>query len=337
MSISALRERVRSELTSFAWDQWAQMGVFAPTERRDHWAADPEALLLFSLEIGRDDPRLFDEVLDWMLTNERLVSVQRLRNLSAGEEDRDLAEAALTWVASQRPSARFKPLADTGSRSGNPRPLFRTVAQQVRSPDEVFLTFDLLKPDTPPSGKSQPPDPELPINFAFRMRHLFGLGSRAEVVRYLITFSEAAVPAQSVAEAAGYAKRNVNETLAALVASRTVTTFEVGNERRYLLNRALWDQLLELQPGARPTYRDWPRLLSALRRLTRWLEDTRLDQLSPYMLASEARTLMDELESSLATASVLLPSAANAQGEEYWTVFEERVDQVLSALKYGWV
>lgn len=337
MSISALRERVRSELTSFAWDQWAQMGVFAPTERRDRWAADPEALLLFSLEIGRDEPRLFDEVLDWMLTNERLVSVQRLRNLSAGEEDRDLAEAALTWVASQRPSARFKPLADTGSRSGNLRPLFRTVAQQVRSPDEVFLTFDLLKPDTPPSGKSQPPNPELPINFAFRMRHLFGLGSRAEVVRYLITFSEAAVPAQSVAEAAGYAKRNVNETLAALVASRTVTTFEVGNERRYLLNRALWDQLLELQPGARPTYRDWPRLLSALRRLTRWLEDTRLDQLSPYMLASEARTLMDELESSLATASVLLPSTANAQGEEYWTVFEEQVDQILSALKYGWV
>ena len=64
MSISTLRDRVRSELTSFAWDQWAQMGVFAPSERRDQWAADPEALLLFSFEIGRDDPRLFDEVLD---------------------------------------------------------------------------------------------------------------------------------------------------------------------------------------------------------------------------------------------------------------------------------
>jgi hypothetical protein len=313
------------------------MGVFAPTDRRDRWAADPEALLLFSFEIGRDDPRLFDEVLDWMLTNERLVSVQRLRNLSTGEEDRALAEAALTWVARHGPSARFKPLAGTRKQSGNPRPLFRTAAHQVRSPDEVFLSFGLLKPDTPPSGKSRPPDPGLPINFAFRMRHLFGLGSRAEVVRYLITFSETAVPAQSIAEAAGYAKRNVNETLAALVASRTVTTFEVGNERRYLLNRALWDQLLELQPGARPTYRDWPRLLSALRRLNRWLEDSKLDQLSSYMLASEARTLMDELGSGLATAGVLLPSTASAQGEEYWTVFEESVERTLSALTNGWV
>jgi hypothetical protein len=333
MSISALRERVRGELTSFAWEQWAQMGVFAPRERRDGWAADPEALLLFSFEIGRDDPRLFDEVLDWMLTNERLVSVQRLRNLSS-DDDRDLAEAALTWVARQRPSARFKPLADTPRRGGNPRPVFRTIAPQVNNPDEVFLSFDLLKPDTLPSGKSLPPDPDLPINFAFRMRNLFGLGTRAEVIRYLITFSETATPAQSIAEAAGYAKRNVNETLGALVASRTVTTFEVGNERRYLLNRALWDQLLELQPGARPIYRDWPRLLSALRRLSRWLEDSKLDQLSPYMLASEARTLMDELESSFARAGVLLPSTAGAQGEKYWTVFEESVDQMLSALKY---
>jgi hypothetical protein len=336
MSISTLRDRVRSELTSCAWDQWAQMGVFAPSERRDHWAADPEALLLFSLEIGRDDPRLFDEVLDWMLTNERLVSVQRLRNLST-DDDRDLAEAALAWVARHGPSARFKPLAGTPKHGGNPRPLFRTVAQQVRSPDEVFLSFGLLKPDTPPSGKSRQPDTERPINFAVRLRNLFGLGSRAEVVRYLITFSETAVPAQSVAEAAGYAKRNVNETLTALVASRTVTTFEVGNERRYLLNRALWGQLLELQPGSWPTYRDWPRLLSALRRLTRWLEDSKLDQLSPYMLGSEARTLMDELGSSLATAGILLPSTASAQGEKYWPVFEESVERALSALTHGWV
>ena len=336
MSISTLRDRVRSELTSFAWSQWAQMGVFAPSERRDQWAADPEALILFSLEIGRDDPRLFDEVLDWMLANERLVSVQRLRNFSS-DDDRDLAEAALAWVARHGRSARFKPLDGAGEQRESPRPLFRRIAQQVRNPDQVFLSFDFLKPDTLPSGKSREPDTERPINFAFRLRNLFGLGSRAEVIRYLLTFSETAAPAQAIAEAAGYAKRNVNETLTALVASRTVTTYEVGNERRYVLNRNSWYQLLELQAGAGPTYRNWPRLLSALGRLTRWLENGQLDELSPYMLASEARTLMDELEPSFATASVLLPSAAAAQGEEYWTVFEERVEQILSALRHGWL
>jgi hypothetical protein len=95
--------------------------------------------------------------------------------------------------------------------------------------------------------------------------------------------------------------------------------------------------MLDLQPASWPTYRDWPRLLSALRRLTRWLEDSRLDGLSAYMLGSEARTLMDELGSSFASAGVLLSATPSAQGEEYWTVFEESVERTLSALTHGWV
>jgi len=271
-----------------------------------------------------------------MLTNERLVSLQRLRNLSAGDEDRDLAEAALTWVSRQRPGTRLKPRRQP-CKGGKPNPLFRSVAQQVANPDVAFVPFGFLKPDTPPSGKSRHPDLELPINFAFRLRSLFGVGSRAEVVRYLLTFSETSAPAQSIAEAAGYAKRNVNETLVALSASRAVKAYDVGNERRYVLDRASWDQLLELKRDSWPTYRDWPRLLFALRRLVRWLEDSRFTELSPYMLASEARALMDELGPSFATAGVILPSGAGAEGEDYWTVFEASVEQALSSLQLGWV
>ena len=94
MSASTLRDSVTTRLLGFAWDQWAQLGVFAPTSRRDQTAADPEALLLFTFEVGRSDPRLFDEVLDWLLANERLVSVQRLRNLCRDDDEvvRDLVE-----------------------------------------------------------------------------------------------------------------------------------------------------------------------------------------------------------------------------------------------------
>ena len=218
MQIATFRNTVRGELTSFAWDQWAQLGVFAPTNRSDRWAADPEALLLFTLEIGRDEPRLFDEVLDWLLTNQSLISVQRLRNLCVDAEDRDLVEGALGWVARWQPRARF---ARGTSRADErePQPLFRTVARQVQNPDPAFLAVGLLKPDTEPSRKSRPPDPLAPIGFAFRMRLLFGLGSRAEVVRYLIASSATDHSVQGVAEAAGYAKRNISETLTALATS----------------------------------------------------------------------------------------------------------------------
>jgi hypothetical protein len=57
---------------------------------------------------------------------------------------------------------------------------------------------------------------------------------------------------------------------------------------------------------------EWPRLLWTLRGLMRWIGDPRLDQLSPYMLASEARSLMDELEPSFLFSGVSPPGTASA-------------------------
>jgi hypothetical protein len=334
MSISELRHVVRSELTEFAWDQWAQLGVFAPTEHRDRRAVDPEALLLFTFEVGRNDPRLFDEVLDWLLANEKLVSVQRLRNLCVDDADRDLAEATLAWVARQRPRAGFSSKAPQ-SQPAEPTPLFRTARQPVRISDPTFLSFGFVKPDTEPSGKSSAPDLNAPINFTFRMRQLFGVGSRAEVFRYLITSLEAA-GAQELAESAGFAKRNINETLAALTASGAVAMYELGNERRYTVNRVQWGQLLDLKPESWPTRYEWPRLLFALRRLARWVEDSELDQLSGYLLASEARTLMDALEPDFRFAGISF-NGSRPPGEAYWTYFADSVGQILATVKGAWI
>src|ERR1700754_1632995 len=107
MSISTLRDEVQDGLANFLWDEWGQMGVAASTKRRDSWATDPEALLLLTFEVGRGEPRLFDEVLDWMLVNERLLSVQRLRNLAADEDDRALVEAVLGWLGQNRRRPRL--------------------------------------------------------------------------------------------------------------------------------------------------------------------------------------------------------------------------------------
>src|SRR4051812_17635051 len=78
MSISATRERLEQELLAFAWTEWSQLGILAPPEPQSGWAQDIEALLLFTFEIARADPRLFDEVLDWLVTNEHFISVRRL-------------------------------------------------------------------------------------------------------------------------------------------------------------------------------------------------------------------------------------------------------------------
>ena len=103
------------------------------------------------------------------------------------------------------------------------------------------------------------------------MRQMFGVGSRAEVFRYLVTSLEA-VGAQELAESAGFVKRNINETLAALTASGALAMYELGNERRYTVKRLQWLPLLDLKPESAPSRGEWPRLLLALRQLARWID-----------------------------------------------------------------
>ncbi|HWH45472.1 MAG TPA: hypothetical protein VNT32_12150 [Thermoleophilaceae bacterium] len=331
MPISALRAEVGERLRAFAWDEWTRLGVLASSERRDRFAADPEALLIFTLEIGRDDPRLFDEVLDWLVVNERLVSVQRLRNLAGGDGERALVNAALAWVARRRPRTRLVAKAANAAHPDASEPLFRTARVPSRTLDDAFLTHGFLKPSVEPSGNSQPPDPALPVNFAFRLRHLLGIGARAEVVRVLLGTDAPSLTAQAVAGSAGYSKRNVHEALASLHAAGVLDVLAVGNEQRFSAPRERWAALLGIEAGELPRHRDWPALLGALAHVTRWLADPRNDELSDYMRASEARLLADGVAPELRRAGVPVPDRARP-GAAYWDDFVMMIRAALDAL-----
>ena len=106
--ISGLGDFLERELLEFAWGEWAQMGVSAPANQPSPWAQDPEALIVFTLEIARLDARLFGELLDWALHNEPLLSVRRLRAMCIDEHDERLVGALLAWIAGRRPRARLQ-------------------------------------------------------------------------------------------------------------------------------------------------------------------------------------------------------------------------------------
>src|ERR1700678_1324721 len=104
--LSEVRKRARQGSLDFAWRQWAQAGVAANIGGHDRWAIDPEALILFTIAVGQRDPRLFDEVLDWMAVNRQLLSMQRLRNLSKKFPiDPELVRAVIAWAEDPRLSA----------------------------------------------------------------------------------------------------------------------------------------------------------------------------------------------------------------------------------------
>lgn len=320
MRISSLREQVQARLAAFLWDQWGQLGVQAPSTRRDHWAADPEALLLLTLEVGREEPRLTDEVLDWLVVNERLISVQRLRNLCTGGEDRALVEATIGWLAGQRRRARLQ--ARDPEALTRQEPFYRRVAFIVTEPDPAFLAQGFVKPPVEPRLHSQAPDLGAPIAFALRLRALLGFGARAEAMRVLLTVDAPWMNVQAIAASTAYTKRNVQEALTQLRAAGVLGSSTLGNEQRFQASRPRWGEFLGLEEL--PSHRDWPQLFAAYRRLLRWTVATETAELSSYMLASEARVLAEGLSEGLRFAGVPF-DATGPPGEEYWDVIAERL------------
>lgn len=324
MSISEIREDLRRRLASFLWDQWAQMGVLASTSRSDRWAADPEALLLLSFEVGREEPRLFDEVLDWLVSNERLVSVQRLRNLIRDEADRALVEAVLGWLGQRRRRPRLEAKPGLLGSLDQPQPFFRNSELPIGEPDPAFLAQGFLKPQGEPSGKSQAPDLHLPIDFAFRLRLLLGIGARAEAIRVLLTTDAPQVNVQVLAASTAYTKRNVQEAVASLRAAGTLESFELGNEQRFSAPRDRWAHFLDLDEL--PRHEDWPQLFAAYRRILRWLADPSHEDLTEYMLSSEARTLVEEVVPDLQFAGVAI-DGGDMEGPSYLASFAKRLQE----------
>jgi hypothetical protein len=328
MDVSTLRHRLSNQLVAFAWDQWAQMGLLATPHRRSPWAQDPEALIVFTLEVARAEPRLFDELLDWMLVNEPLLSVRRLRAMGIDDTDRTLTTATLAWLTRQRPRARL----GNGAKTPAPaklQPLFQPEIHTTQ-PDEDFAAAGWLRPPLSPSRKSRRPDTNAPINLAFRLRQILGVGIRAEVVRVLLSTEAPWVNAQALARSTGYAKRNVHDALAGLTAAEVVSAFTVATEQRYTADRPAWAALLGTRPGELPAHRDWPQLLAILRRILRWAEQPDIATMSDYLRASRAKDLLESMSSDLAFVGI--PTGSGRSTHDTWHDLEDVIERVLAAI-----
>lgn len=325
MQISEFRERAHARLAAFLWDQWGQLGIQAHVARHDEWAMDPEALILLTLEVGREEPRLTDELLDWLVVNERLISVQRLRNLSTGEEDRALVEAAIGWLAGRRRRPRLQA---KGANEPRPRrePFYRRLGYLVADPDPAFLAQGFVKPPVEPRFHSGSPDLYSPPAFAFRLRALLGFGARAEAMRVVLTVDAPWMNVQAITASTAYTKRNVQEALSQLRGAGVLDSSTLGNEQRFQAPHERWARFLGLDRF--PAHRDWPHLFSAWRRLLRWSAEAESAQLSPYLVSSAARTLVEEIGGDLRFAGVHF-DASGPPGEEYWQPISEELLRLL--------
>jgi hypothetical protein len=338
MLISELRDRTWQGFLEFAWRQWAQVGISANVVGSDSWVIDPEALILFTIPVARRDPRLFDEMLDWLADNRRLLTMQRLRNLSGRFPlDARLVGAVIAWAGEPPPPQWLRSKLRTDNLPENVPVFSPDVLGFVGESDAIFAEYGYIRPRALRSGKSKEPDIRVPANFAFQLRHLFGPGSRSEVMRILLTFPDGSLDAARIADESGFAKRNVSDTLAGLVASRVIKARWSGNERQFITYRDKWATLLEVGPSAKymPSFVSWVHLFPASLEIIEWLDNEADTEDSEYLISSRARSLMQHVSRNLEIAGVDFAQKRPAHGMAYLSTFAEAVESLLAMMGVG--
>jgi hypothetical protein len=332
MRISEIRDEVGQGLLGFAWRQWAQIGVSATAEGADRWAVDPEALILFTIGIARRDPRLFDEMLDWMAFNHELLSAQRLRNLAGRFPlPPGLVAAVTAWTRQTAPVNLSASDQATPVQDGE-LVFSADVLAFVSKQDPVFAQHGFIRPPATRTGKSHEPDLALPVNLSFRLRRLFGPGGRSETMRVLLTWQDGPLDAARIADEAGFAKRNISDVLTSLTASGVIKAAWAGNERHFTAYRDRWALLLDLAGPGMPSFVSWVHLLPAALQIIMWLDEKADTAESDYLIASQARSLMNRLTRDLETAGIDIQNRRPAHGTAYLPVFTEISNALLARL-----
>lgn len=224
--MSSYSRDVRALILDLLWSQWAELGVSGWERHHGDSSIDVESLVLATARLVHLDARLRDEALDWCVAHGRLLSAVRLKRLLALWDDETRARfAAFAATVNAHSTLRWP---DGGER----------------------LTWS-------PTGRSAPPDLARPALLQLRLRALWGVTARAEVLRVMLAAGDRFMGIREVAIAAAYGKDAVADALdnlhrGGLLDVTTATT--AGNQLLYRPTRI--DALLNIA-GPLPRIENW--------------------------------------------------------------------------------
>ena len=333
-------------LPAFAWHSWTALGLFGTSPRNvatSRWVVDPEPLLLFTLEVARHDPRLFDELTDWLLAHEKSINTQRLAALlgkQTGLGDPVVLGAVAAWIAKEKPRAqRWRLLAERLRRPGRTAPtsLFHAGHRPMPSAgknDTEFASYGLLRPPKLRRDLGAQRLPDSPEALVFRLRALMGIDARADVLAFLLTHDGG--HARELARRLAYSPMRTHEVLVDLAASGKVLEADKGRTRVFWVARAAWwDFLFDRNTDPLPMP-DWVRLLHGLTILWRAVWNVAPDS-DQYFISSALRSAWREARNDLMNceAGLQLPDDRSWPAESFLPVFADHVLRLIEALGTG--
>jgi len=338
MSQKDFRNVFLENILNFLWRQWSALGVLGEARAKDPWIYDPEAMTVFTLEMGRYEPRLFDEVVDWLIVNGKWIDIQRLRGIlrERNGDQRNVVGAVAEFLIGQGDARKWRNLStfcqSHASDSHNtPEPLFYEKNGKphpiTKMPDPSFLLCGFNRPQLRVRRMTR----EVPITsyntLRFLLRALFGLGSRAECLVYLLTH-EGGHPSE-IAKSIGISVRGTQDALIELARSGLILTRVKGKRKiEYWLSHERWWEFLSrgsISEIEKPIWIDWVALYSALSKVWITLNEITKEGISEYMRSSKLRDSLEAVGGEFIKSGIDIPQVPGKEvrPEEYEKAFEK--------------
>ena len=331
---------------SLLWRQWCSLGVSGhATPAAMNRLIDPEALILATSSIGRYEPRLFDEAMDWLAKYGSLINLQRLKNLSEITKlgNANVVCAMASWLAVRGKQPRWKVLANRPSDIVSPiqETLFLGIdGPKAKESDDLFLAHGLERSPFQPRKMSRAPRPTLAPNLVLSLRALIGNSARVEIILFLA--GGAAAHAAEIARATGYAPRTLQALLQEMLLSGHLLSQEPigqskakvrrGSNRRYHLKATDWAFLIAGQSF--PQWTPWAAVFAFMQQVITSIPQPNSKQKHPSIISSKLREALAEHGQAL-TAAGLLPSLnirAELSGIELLQTLSERLPMMIDQL-----
>lgn len=341
-SLTTFKQEFEQLLNQFLWRQWSALGVAGYAESSDPWIIDPEALLLFSTVSARKDPRLFDEILDWLQQNAGWINLQRVSSIRKEHAlgDSHVLAAIASHLAHDSEHNKWKALCNQGfskrrdleKPKTEPVPLFPDNSH-FGATDPDFLAWGFLRPPIEHRGLSQAPRCNQAPTFLFKLRSLFGRQSRAEVIAWLLAHPQGAHPAE-IARQTNYFRRSVQVVLNELELSGLIQSIHRGREKHFTLRHSEWSFLLPKKAIGKsesgfPLWMQWPVIFRVLQDFQQVLDSPKLENMSAHMLAIRIRKALDWDALQAAGLHAIHAPAAHSSGEEFLDVALQQMQTLL--------
>lgn len=270
----AYRDEVWELVFGTLWSQWAELGLSGWDRHHQATALDLEALIVATARVGHRDTRLRAEALDWSVAYGRIASAVRLKHLIAGA-DASTQSAMREFIATVNASSGLR-WPGTGS--------------------PVAFT---------PTGRSTAPQLGRPALIQLRLRALWGVSARAEVLKVMLGDGHRFMGISEVAAAALFGKDAVAEALDNFHRGGLLDEAGSRNQRVFRLGRR--EDLVSLV-GSEP---NWQRSLAwhvVLPIMVGILEATDLSETTSMARAADIQRRWRDWQPVLARVGIITPA-----------------------------